>query len=117
MRRGVPLCVQYRKIVMSSELQTRSKVETNVFLKEPTLFKLIYINDNQTDHEFVIETLLEIFHYTTPTAESLTIEVHETGSAVVAVLPYEMAEQKGIEVTLLARANGYPLQVKIEPDL
>lgn len=99
-----------------SQIETKSKVETNIFLKEPTLFKLIYINDNQTEHEFVIETLLEIFHYTAETAEKLTMEVHETGSAVVAVLPYEIAEQKGIEVTLLARANGYPLQVKIEPE-
>jgi ATP-dependent Clp protease adapter protein ClpS len=34
----------------------------------------------------------------------------------VAVLPYELAEQKGIEVTMLARNNGFPLQVKIEQD-
>ena len=44
------------------------------------------------------------------------MKVHEEGSAVVAVLPYELAEQKGIEVTLLARNNGFPLQVKIEQD-
>ena len=99
-----------------SQIETRNKVQTNVFLKDPTLFKLIYINDNQTAHEFVIQTLIEIFKYTTTTAESLTLDIHETGSAVVAVLPYEMAEQKGIKVTLLARGNGYPLQVKIEPD-
>jgi ATP-dependent Clp protease adaptor protein ClpS len=45
------------------------------------------------------------------------MEVHENGSAVVAVLPYELAEQKGIEVTVAARKNGFPLQVKIEPDV
>jgi hypothetical protein len=32
----------------------------------------------------------------------------------VAVLPYEIAEQKGIEVTLAARQQNYPLQVKLE---
>jgi ATP-dependent Clp protease adapter protein ClpS len=32
------------------------------------------------------------------------------------VLPYELAEQKGIEVTVTARSAGYPLQVKLEPD-
>jgi ATP-dependent Clp protease adapter protein ClpS len=26
-----------------------------------------------------------------------------------------MAEQKGVEVTQLARNNGFPLQVKLEP--
>jgi ATP-dependent Clp protease adapter protein ClpS len=35
---------------------------------------------------------------------------------VVAVMPYEIAEQKGVEVTMLARNNGFPLQVKIESD-
>jgi ATP-dependent Clp protease adapter protein ClpS len=34
----------------------------------------------------------------------------------VAVLPYELAEQKGIEVTLSARAQQYPLQIKLEPE-
>ena len=44
------------------------------------------------------------------------MDIHEIGSAVVAVLPYEIAEQKGIEVTVLARNNNYPLQVKLEPE-
>jgi ATP-dependent Clp protease adapter protein ClpS len=35
---------------------------------------------------------------------------------VVAVLPYEIAEQKGIEVTVQARNNNYPLQIKLEPE-
>jgi ATP-dependent Clp protease adapter protein ClpS len=39
------------------------------------------------------------------------------GSAVVAVLPYEIAEQKGIEITVDARNEGFPLQIKLEPDL
>jgi ATP-dependent Clp protease adapter protein ClpS len=34
----------------------------------------------------------------------------------VATYPYEMAEQKGIEVTLAARNDGYPLEVRIEED-
>jgi hypothetical protein len=32
------------------------------------------------------------------------------------VLPYEIAEQRGIEVTLDARAQGYPLLVKVEAE-
>jgi len=32
------------------------------------------------------------------------------------VLPYEIAEQKGVEVTMLARAQNYPLQVRVEPE-
>jgi len=46
----------------------------------------------------------------------MTEDISTKGSAVVAVLPYEIAEQKGIEVTVKARGNGYPLQVKLEAD-
>jgi hypothetical protein len=27
-----------------------------------------------------------------------------------------VAEQKGIEITVSARSEGYPLQIKLEPD-
>jgi ATP-dependent Clp protease adapter protein ClpS len=32
------------------------------------------------------------------------------------VLPFEIAEQKGVEVTVMARSQSYPLQVKLEPE-
>ena len=99
-----------------AEPNTKTKVQVNTQLKEPSLFKLIYINDNETAMEFVIKTLMEIFHYKAETAESIMLDIHEKGSAVVAVLPYEMAEQKGVEVTVMARHEGWPLQVKLEPD-
>ena len=80
------------------------------------MFKVIYMNDNQTTIEFVVSSLIEHFSYTLDTATNITTGIHETGSAVVAVLPYEIAEQKGIEVTLDARNQGYPLQVKVEAE-
>jgi hypothetical protein len=49
-------------------------------------------------------------------AVKITDDIHTIGSATVAVLPYEVAEQKGIEVTLCARSNNFPLQVKLEPE-
>ena len=85
-------------------------------LKEPPMYKVIYLNDNQTTMEFVIETLIEFFNYNTDTAFTITEDIHNAGSACVAVLPYEIAEQKGIEVTMAARSNSYPLQIKLEPD-
>lgn len=94
----------------------RPRIDPKSNIPEPPQYRVIYINDEQTTQEFVVETLKIIFHYDEGAAEALTMKVHEEGSAVVAVLPYELAEQKGIEVTLLARNNGFPLQVKIEQD-
>jgi ATP-dependent Clp protease adaptor protein ClpS len=91
---------------------SKSKVE----LREPPLFKIIYLNDNKTSVDFVVESLIQHFEYTAETAVTITEDIHNSGSAVVAILPYEIAEQKGIEVTLDARSNDYPLQIKLEPD-
>ena len=91
-----------------------SKIKPNTSLKEPPLFRIIYINDNVTSMEFVVSSLIEYFNYNPDTASTITQKIHEIGSAVVAVLPYEIAEQRGIEVTLDARSQGYPLQIKVE---
>lgn len=79
------------------------------------MYKVIYVNDDETSMEFVVTSLVEYFDYTLQLANEKTVEVHEAGSASVAVLPYEIAEQKGVEVTLSARNSGYPLLIKIEP--
>ena len=99
-----------------SQAGTVTKTQINQGLSEPPMFKIIYLNDNTTPMEFVIETLLDSFNYNEQTAMEITQDIHESGSAVVAVLPYEIAEQKGIEVTIDARSEGFPLQVKIEPE-
>jgi len=97
-----------------SEVKTRTKVNTDVV--EPPMFKVIYLNDNQTAMEFVVDSLVTWFDYNEERAAAKTHDIHEAGSAVVAVLPYEIAEQKGIEITVSARSEGYPLQIKLEPE-
>ena len=99
-----------------SQIDTVTRTQVNTELKEPPMFKVIYLNDNQTTMEFVIETLIDFFNYNTQTAVQITDDIHTAGSAVVAVLPYEIAEQKGIEVTVHARNQNFPLQIKLEPD-
>ena len=99
-----------------SNVDVATQVKINSALQEPPLFKVIYLNDNQTTMEFVIDTLMNFFNYTPDTAVQITQDIHDAGSATVAVLPYEIAEQKGIEVTVYARSQNYPLQVKLEPE-
>jgi len=99
-----------------SQADAQTKIKIDNSLKEPPMFKIIYFNDNQTTMEFVVETLLQFFDYSPQTAVKITEDIHEQGSAVVAILPYEIAEQKGIEVTVHARNNNFPLQIKLEPE-
>ena len=98
----------------NAEPIVRSKIKPNIKLAEPPLYNVIYMNDDFTTQEFVVSSLVTHFRYSEDTAETITMDIHDNGSAIVAVLPYEIAEQKGTEVTLEARQQGYPLQVKLE---
>lgn len=98
-----------------SHAEAHTQTITNI--AEPPMFRIIYVNDDVTTVEFVASSLIAVFKYTPETAEQITWDVHANGSAVVAVLPYELAEQKGAEVLAAARENQYPLQVRLEPDL
>lgn len=93
-----------------------TKTKSTVQLKEPPYFKVIFMNDDVTTIEFVVESLIIIFKHSREHALDLTNKIHQEGSAVVAVLPYEIAEQKGIEVSIMAKRHGFPLVVKLEAD-
>lgn len=95
-----------------SDTETLIKIRTDI--TEPSMYKVIYLNDDVTTLEFVIGSLIDHFEYDEQNAYDITVNIHEQGSAVVATLPYEIAEQKGVEITLDARQHGYPLQVKLE---
>jgi ATP-dependent Clp protease adaptor protein ClpS len=93
-----------------------AKIKPNLNLAEPPMYRVIYFNDETTTMEFVVKSLIQHFGYSDETALNITTDIHEHGSAVVAVLPFEIAEQKGIEVTLDARARGYPLKIEIQAE-
>ena len=99
-----------------AQSDTRTRIKPAEDFKEPPMYRVVYLNDNQTTYEFVVESLMQYFDYTVETAQTITADIHDAGSACVAVLPYEIAEQKGIEVTMLARAQSYPLQIRVEPE-
>lgn len=85
-------------------------------IDEPTLYKVIFLNDNATPMEFVIEVLMTIFKHSETTARDITVKIHEEGSAVVGLYTFEIAEQKGVEATNLSRSHGFPLQIKVEKE-
>lgn len=101
---------------MTTDSSTKELIKINTTVVPPQDFNVIYVNDEVTTIEFVIESLVIIFNHTKQRANDLTAEIHDKGSAVVATLPFEIAEQKGVEVTMLARGNGFPLSVKLEPN-
>jgi ATP-dependent Clp protease adaptor protein ClpS len=96
------------------EVKIDEKIKINV--TEPKRYKVIFLNDDKTPIEFVIELLTTVFRHTNETAKDITLKVHNDGSAVAGVYTFEIAEQKGVEATHIARQAGFPLQIKIDPE-
>ena len=89
---------------------TKEKIK----LEEPGLYDVIFLNDNITTQEFVIRVLKQIFNKTQEQADSIMKKIHTDGQGIVGSYVHEVAEQKGIETTLLARQEGMPLQIKVK---
>ena len=89
---------------------TREKIK----LEEPGLYDVIFLNDNITTTEFVVRVLKQIFGKTQEQAEAIMTRIHTDGQGIVGSYVHEVAEQKGIETTLLARQENFPLQIKVK---
>tara|TARA_B100000927_G_scaffold241411_1_gene202879 strand:+ start:1716 stop:2009 length:294 start_codon:yes stop_codon:yes gene_type:complete len=96
------------------DVQIDEKIKQKI--TEPLKYKVIFVNDDQTPMDFVVDLLIQIFKHSQESAKKLTMKIHEEGSAVVGVYTFEIAEQKGVEATNLSRSHGFPLQIKLEKE-
>ncbi|OOS07741.1 ATP-dependent Clp protease adaptor protein ClpS [Moraxella cuniculi DSM 21768] len=80
----------------------------------PDLYAVIMHNDDYTTMDFVVFLLNAVFDKPIEQAYQLMMQIHQTGRAVVAVLPYEIAEMKVDEATSLAEQEQFPLFISIE---
>jgi ATP-dependent Clp protease adaptor protein ClpS len=98
-----------------SEIKTVTKEKLKI--DEPSMYNVIFLNDEVTTFEFVMKVLKQIFNKSHDQAMALTKHIHENGKGIVGTYLHEIAEQKGIEATVLARDEGYPLQVKVQKNI
>jgi ATP-dependent Clp protease adaptor protein ClpS len=99
-----------------AETLTKPKTVEEVEILKPSKYKVIVLNDDKTPVDFVIAMLMSIFHHGQPSAEAITIKIHNEGSGVAGIYTFEIAEQKVVEATALAREHGFPLVIKAEQE-
>lgn len=88
----------------------------DIDLHEPTNYTVVLLNDNQTPMEFVVDVLESIFHHDHDRAMNVMLNVHDKGEGAAGTYTFEIAEQKGLETTVSARSQGYPLRVRLDPN-
>lgn len=84
--------------------------------KKPPKYKVIFLNDDHTPMEWVMDVLQMYFKHTRETAEKITLTIHTEGSGIAGIYSYEIAEQKTIEATTASRERGFPLQIKVDEE-
>lgn len=97
---------------MTTEVVIDEKIKVEI--KEPSMYKVIFLNDDATPMDFVIALLVEVFRHSEETAVEITNKIHEEGSGVVGEYTYEVAEQKALEATSVCKENNFPLRIRIE---
>ena len=65
--------------------QSNIKERQKTIYKEPRRYKVIIHNDDFTTMDFVVKVLRDIFFMNEQDAETLMMQVHNTGQAVVGI--------------------------------
>jgi len=102
--------------VMTTESDVKIDEKIKQKISEPKRWKIIFLNDDHTPMDFVIEVLTQIFKHSQETAKEITMEIHTSGSGIAGIYTFDIAEAKAVEVTTIARSQGFPLQVKMEEE-
>jgi ATP-dependent Clp protease adaptor protein ClpS len=100
----------------SGEDQTAGAVKERVEVRkqEPTLYKVVLLNDDYTTMEFVVNVLETVFQKPPAEAYRIMMQVHVNGSGIAGVYPWEVAETKVETLTSMARQAEFPLRAAIE---
>lgn len=93
---------------------TQTLVKPDAKTKEPTLYKVIILNDDFTPREFVVHVLQRFFAKNEDQATTLMLQVHHKGAGLAGVYPFEIAETKTYQVNTYAKQNLFPLKCVME---
>ena len=89
--------------------QSLCKEKKRVELHEPKHYKVILHNDDFTTMDIV-------FFKSQEEAEALMLKVHQQQSATAGVYSYDVAQSKAQKATQMAREEGFPLRLTVEPE-
>ncbi|MBI3242841.1 MAG: ATP-dependent Clp protease adaptor ClpS [Chloroflexi bacterium] len=78
--------------------------------------RVLLHNDDVTTMDFVVFVLRSVFELSGERAEDVMLAAHLRGIAYVATYPLEEAKYRVGQAHALARAEGFPLTLTIEPE-
>ncbi len=104
------------KMADQPDIDVIEKTDTDEEIKEPSMYKVILLNDDYTPMDFVVMILMHIFNKSGEEATMIMLSVHKSGSGVAGVYSKDVAETKSALVQSLGREAGFPLATTIEEE-
>jgi len=83
-------------------------------VKQPSLYRVVLMNDDYTPMEFVIQVLMLFFNMNEEKATQVMLAVHTQGKGVCGVYTKDVAETKATQVNQFSRDNKHPLLCEVE---
>ena len=84
--------------------------------EEPSLYRVIILNDDYTTMEFVIQVLETVFHKSPAEATQIMLSVHKKGAGLCGLYTREIAETKIVAVHDMAAESQFPLKCTMEKE-
>ena len=98
----------------SSSSDTETVTRDEIKVTEPTLYRVILLNDDYTTMDFVVAVLEQIFKKSPSEATQIMLQVHNKGQGLCGVYAKQIAEAKIALVVERAQSEQYPLQCIME---
>ena len=103
-------------MLMRTEAETERREDTDLDESLEPRWQVFVHNDDVTPYDFVIMVLMRFFQLNPPEAEHITWTAHNTGSALVAILPKPVAQRRIGRAHFAASLEGFPLKFSLEPE-
>jgi ATP-dependent Clp protease adaptor protein ClpS len=94
------------------EVLERTRQQT----KEPSMWRVVLLNDDYTPMEFVVQLLEAVFDKSPAEAYRIMMQVHTQGRGLAGVYPFDVAETRVARTEEIAEGAGYPLKAVMEQE-
>ncbi len=96
--------------------QYEHELAEDIELKKPKMYKVLLLNDDFTSMEFVVSTLMNIFHKDEEESYAIMLRIHNQGSGLCGLYTHEIAETKVAQVLNFAKKSKFPLRAVMEEE-
>lgn len=100
---------------MEAKTDSVTLEKNDVVTKLPSLYNVIFYNDDTTPVGYVVELLVNVFQVERKEAIGLTMRIDQEGSGVAGTYIKCIADAKATIVRECNMKSHYPLKVTVEP--